>query len=141
MRASHLQLQSITVGRNRERATRAGDAIRDRRRELGLSQQELADAVGVDRRSVGAWETGRHFPARYLSNIAAVLGLRLDDRAVEYLSDQELLARVRQLAEDLTVATAELETREGYGGHGTAAAEPGTRTSYPRRPERARQSQ
>jgi putative transcriptional regulator len=37
--------------------------VRELRTERGLSQSELADAVGVSRQTVGAIEAGRHVPS------------------------------------------------------------------------------
>lgn len=36
-----------------------GDAIRARRKQLGLSQVELAERVGRDKRTISRWETPR----------------------------------------------------------------------------------
>jgi transcriptional regulator with XRE-family HTH domain len=36
-----------------------GERIRKAREDLGLSQQEFADAIGHDRKTVGNWENGR----------------------------------------------------------------------------------
>jgi len=58
---------------------RIGARIRKRRQELGMNQQELAERVGVHASSVISWESGRHFPRRYLGKIEAVLGVSLDD--------------------------------------------------------------
>ena len=44
-----------------------------------MTQQELADAVGVDRTAVSTWETGRHFPQRYIGRVEAVLGISLTE--------------------------------------------------------------
>jgi transcriptional regulator with XRE-family HTH domain len=55
--------------------TRLGTRIRKRRQELQLTQEELAERVGVNRSSVTNWERGRHFPQRYLGRVEAVLGV------------------------------------------------------------------
>ena len=44
---------------NLEIRRQVGSRIRVRRVEVGLSQQELADAVGADQTQVSAWENGR----------------------------------------------------------------------------------
>ena len=41
-----------------------GDRLRKAREIAGLTQQELADAIGVARRSVVSYETGRTLPNR-----------------------------------------------------------------------------
>jgi len=59
-----------------------GSAVRDRRRSLGLSQQALADVVGVNRRVVGELERGK--PSLRLEialRVAEAVGL--DVRLVE----------------------------------------------------------
>ena len=55
-----------------------GTKIRKRRQELGLTQKQLADIVKVDESSVISWESGKHFPLRYLGKIEDVLGISLD---------------------------------------------------------------
>jgi transcriptional regulator with XRE-family HTH domain len=58
-----------------------GDRIRGVRRERGLTQDELAVAVGVSRSAVAQWETGRSGQlSANLSRIAGALGT-----GVEYL--------------------------------------------------------
>lgn len=36
--------------------------ILERRSELGMSQQQLADALGIDRKTLSRWETGDRTP-------------------------------------------------------------------------------
>ena len=48
--------------------------------EKGLSQQELADAVGVTRQTIGLIEKGKYNPSLNLCvNIAKTLGKTLND--------------------------------------------------------------
>ena len=35
-----------------------GEALRERREEMGISQQELAERVGVSLQTIGRWERG-----------------------------------------------------------------------------------
>ena len=63
-----------------------GDEIRQRRRELGLAQQELAELAGVSERFVRALEHDK--PSVQLDHVRAVLGvlgleLRLRIRGTE----------------------------------------------------------
>jgi transcriptional regulator with XRE-family HTH domain len=56
-----------------------GDRLRKAREELGMSQQQLADALGVDRKSISSWEVGRHQPRyRDVSAIAGATGVDLE---------------------------------------------------------------
>lgn len=56
--------------------------IRAWRLERGMTQEQLAAAVGVSHISVGNWDNGRAEPsARQLENLAAVFGVRMDQIA------------------------------------------------------------
>lgn len=44
----------------------AGHELFEHRRALGLSQQDVADALDVERSTVGRWESGEHAPALHL---------------------------------------------------------------------------
>ena len=55
--------------------------IRARRREVGLTQQQLADAVGVSRQTVISMESGDYAPSVYLALAVA----RALDATVESL--------------------------------------------------------
>ena len=58
-----------------------GSRIRVMRRDRGITQDELADQVGVSRSAVAQWETGRAGQVTgNLSRIANILGV-----SVEYL--------------------------------------------------------
>jgi transcriptional regulator with XRE-family HTH domain len=57
-----------------------GDHIRYARRQLGLSQQDLATRVGVTRSMIIQWESGATEPgSKKLGLVAHVVGLRLDE--------------------------------------------------------------
>jgi transcriptional regulator with XRE-family HTH domain len=55
----------------------AGTRIRLRRQALKLTQQQLAEKLGVDRATVSAWERGKQYPDRNEGAIEAVLGISL----------------------------------------------------------------
>jgi transcriptional regulator with XRE-family HTH domain len=62
-------------------AAAIGSRIRIMRRDRGITQDELADQVGVSRSAVAQWETGRAGQVTgNLSRIAEILGV-----SVEYL--------------------------------------------------------
>ncbi len=50
-----------------ERDGAAGSSVRERRRARSLTQQDLADAVGVSRQTVISMETGDYAPSVYLA--------------------------------------------------------------------------
>ncbi len=66
-----------------------GAAVRERRLEVGLSQEELAAGAAVERSHMGKIERGEHMPNFVLIlRLASALGVtpgRLVDRAVELL--------------------------------------------------------
>ncbi|RTH04553.1 hypothetical protein CSW50_02435 [Thermus scotoductus] len=58
--------------------TEVGKAIRQRRLELGMTQQELASRVGISRQYLTEIETGRRKPTlNTLERLFLVLGLSL----------------------------------------------------------------
>lgn len=57
-----------------------GDKLRDARERRGLSQQELADAVKINRVNITKYETNAQVPNVYTGkNLADVLGVSLDE--------------------------------------------------------------
>jgi transcriptional regulator with XRE-family HTH domain len=63
-----------------EASVSVGDHIRIARRQLGLSQQDLATRVGVTRSTIVQWESGATEPSsKKLGLIAHVVGLRLEE--------------------------------------------------------------
>lgn len=56
------------------------NVIRERRKELGLSQEELAKRCGVTRQTVNAIENNKYDPTLALAfALARVLGLTVDE--------------------------------------------------------------
>jgi transcriptional regulator with XRE-family HTH domain len=55
-----------------------GARIRLLRNKRGLTQQELADEIGVSRSAVALWETDRGGEAQHLPRIAEALGVSID---------------------------------------------------------------
>ena len=59
---------------------RAGTRVRARRKELGLTQVDLAAAVGVSRQTVITLETGDYAPSVYLAlRVARTLRTTVED--------------------------------------------------------------
>ena len=59
-------------------AERLAEAIKARRVELGLTQHQLAERVGVDHNSVSRWELGTRAPFHRLDEIASALEITPD---------------------------------------------------------------
>ncbi|AJW79733.1 MULTISPECIES: helix-turn-helix transcriptional regulator [Clavibacter] len=56
-----------------------GERVHEARSALGLTQQRLAEKVGVSRRTIISIETGRHEPSLSLAfRLAAVFGESVD---------------------------------------------------------------
>lgn len=54
--------------------------IRDRRQNAGLTQQQLASAVGATQKQISAWETGQNEPSiKVLKAMAQALDCKIDD--------------------------------------------------------------
>ena len=57
-----------------------GRLIATRRKQKNLTQQELADAIGVSNRAVSKWETGQGMPdISLLEDLSRVLEISIDD--------------------------------------------------------------
>ena len=60
--------------------TRVVNSIRDLRAERGMTQQDLADAIGMTRQTIIAIEQGKYSPSLEVAfQIAQVFGVGLDD--------------------------------------------------------------
>lgn len=56
------------------------EGLRPRRIALGLTQQQLAEAVNLERSNVANWETGRSMPsAALLPKLAEILSCSIDE--------------------------------------------------------------
>lgn len=76
-----------------------GERIAQARHEAGLTQEELAEAVGVSQRAVQLWEAGDNVPFRRLSRIGEIVG-----RSVLWLihgDDQADTTRLQAMEERL----------------------------------------
>jgi DNA-binding XRE family transcriptional regulator len=58
--------------------------IRELREALGLTQEDLAHRVGVNRDTIWRWETGQSIPQRrFRVSLARRLGVRVEDLGVD----------------------------------------------------------
>lgn len=94
-----------------------GARLRAARKRAGFkNQQELADALFIQRATVTAWETGRNFPALdNLSSLCAVLRVDLGYLCGEYSESSESASNfcaATQLSESAYNKIIELQRRE-----------------------------
>lgn len=57
-----------------------GLMIQRARQRLGMTQQAMADKLGVDRATVGVWETGRQYPAKHAGAVEQLLSITIPPR-------------------------------------------------------------
>jgi transcriptional regulator with XRE-family HTH domain len=101
-----------TNGRGRSVRRQRGEVVRDWRERAGLTQEQLADAVGVKPQSVSAYETGKYDPkpsaVRAMDDVLGANGELLSLYGLSpILPSVELADMVRQLVETI----ADLEAR------------------------------
>lgn len=73
---------------------KTGELIAESRKALGLTQKQLADAIGVTDKAISRWETGRGFPdAAYLQPLAQTLGLSVTEIVNGELTQPEIAAK------------------------------------------------
>ena len=82
----------------REKDYERGIRIADRRKEIGLSQDELAHRVGIGRQALSAIENGGDFKTQTLDNLAIVLGVSVDFKNKE---KSELLSEAMDVISDM----------------------------------------
>lgn len=65
---------------------KVGSFITEKRKELGMTQSDLADRLNVSFQSISKWETGKNYPdIEILTDLAKILGVTVD----ELLSGEE----------------------------------------------------
>lgn len=73
----------------------SGARLRSRRRDRGLTTDDLGDLAGVSAQVVSAWETGRYLPTPHLlGRVAAALHITIEDLVV-LPQDKALLSDLR----------------------------------------------
>lgn len=85
---------------------KTGRFIAEKRKEKGLTQMKLAEALGITDRAVSKWETGRSLPdASIMTDLCAILGITVNDllcgevvsmERYNEISEKNLLEMVKQ---------------------------------------------
>lgn len=80
-----------------------GDNLFKARRKKGLSQEDMAEKLGISRQTVSKWETGETLPdIRQAKRLAMLYGLSLDE-LIDLDSDvQEIQAMIEKTSEAVT---------------------------------------
>lgn len=97
-----------------------GQRIRAARERRMMTQQELADLVGVDKRTVGNWERGRVRPRNRMGKLTEVLDLEMS--SLEQAEEDIRRLRGISVAEQDDLI-ARLRARRGGGHHGAGGAQ------------------
>ena len=71
--AGKLELRTSRLSINPVRETISADEIRDTREKLGMSQGIFAMTMGVSRKTVESWETGRYNPDGAARRLISIL--------------------------------------------------------------------
>lgn len=67
-----------------------GSAVRDRRKELGLSQDKLAERAGIDRQSINRFENSKFSPSLdTVWKVAEALEMPLNDLMAAAIADMK----------------------------------------------------
>lgn len=89
------------------------DTLRLIRTEQGLSQQQLADKLFVDRSSIANWESGRRIPnALLITRIAETLGVDIGTLMTSVNEEEEARPRVIVLDDEKIILRGEMVTLE-----------------------------
>ncbi|NDE02698.1 MAG: XRE family transcriptional regulator [Gammaproteobacteria bacterium] len=101
-----------------------GEPLRARLRELGMTQTDLADALGIRPQSVQHWVTGRTGPnSRMVPKLIGILKLDVDQSASKEQLDR-VEDEVSQLREAVVALTQRLEQLAGQLLEAVQAAGP-----------------
>lgn len=75
-----LAIRAVSKQEYARLAREIGAQMRARRKELGMTQEQLAKEIGVENGTVGSWEMGHYIPAPYLRlEVVKALGLKHDE--------------------------------------------------------------
>lgn len=87
------------------------EKLKSLRKEKGYTQQDIADACGVTRATIGGWETGRRNPQLpALQRVAKFLGVGLDYFGYATTDDvTDLIKRAKDVFESDAVSDGEKE--------------------------------
>ena len=89
------------------------DTLKQIRTEQGLSQQQLADKLFVDRSSIANWESGRRIPnALLITRIAETLGVDIGTLMTSVNEEEEARPRVIVLDDEKIILRGEMITLE-----------------------------
>ena len=89
------------------------DILKQIRTEQGLSQQQLADKLFVDRSSIANWESGRRVPnAILITKIAETLGVDIGTLMTSVNEEEEAKPRVIVLDDEKIILRGEMATLE-----------------------------
>jgi transcriptional regulator with XRE-family HTH domain len=77
---SFFKLSYITMNKKRKHNLKMGDKISEARRQIGMTQIEFAEILGVSQQLVTCWEKDSNYPtSEKLPEISKVLGLAVDE--------------------------------------------------------------
>lgn len=71
-----------------------GERIREARERMGMTQQQLGDAVGAARETVGNWELGTTSPRNKLGKLREILGDDLDGTVTPEIDTAGVLLKI-----------------------------------------------
>lgn len=74
-----------------------GAQIRRQRERRGLTQEQLAQAIGVGPRTIGNWERGAVAPLNKMGAIEAFFGVAQDDESADPLRAASEVALIAEL--------------------------------------------
>ena len=80
-----------------------------------MTQEQLAEALGVSRSAVNAWERDRMYPKNSIGALEEILGIRLPEPDPDAESAGDVAARLEQLARELRGEALDEDQQERRG--------------------------